>query len=90
MPRLITKIKIEIEIPFWEYCNTQESSSNKGSGFCRFLSGQDNKRKCLLHDSSLFSSYDWVKKCIGCIRLAEELGDNGEEPSWIKNMCVNK
>jgi len=71
MPRLTVVFEKEMSVPEWEYCNEQTSKTNRGEYYCTFLKGDRNERGCMLFDKTLFSSYEWVKKCDECLEKSK-------------------
>lgn len=66
---LLIDYKIRISVPNWEYCNSKKDNASKKLGsYCSFLYGVNDERGCSIFNKSLYSSYDWVKKCDECLK----------------------
>ena len=67
---LKVKFKTEVIVPRWENCNEQKDQVSKNDNFCEFMTGCRDERCCKLFNSTLYSSYGWVKKCNKCVDLS--------------------
>lgn len=57
----------KVEVPNWKYCNKKNDSSARGKGYCDYMNGSRNECSCSLFDACLYSSYEWVMKCLECL-----------------------